>query len=424
MTKIFETRPSLLLGVAFLFFLGYLLPLTQNYPYYPDDYIVFKRAHEISSNPFQAWAPVPRYDRRHPLFFYTLFLEKSVFGFHSTGYFFILFLFHFFNSLLVVRLCQSLGGKGFAPFLSGLFFLFSSTSYQNLIFIQASIRVFCIFWFLLATTSWVKFLLRPNVSQLLKTIAFQTAALLTMEDACVFPLIAALLAWRILPAGNERAKILFRWVPVLFLVDLAVLLPLLQSFFFSSLVTKKFSTVFDLPEKLASLVKMFLQPLIVPEKDFLLALFPKTISRLAPAFLIFVFIVIFYRRKERIKYFTRQIPRQLIFTSLVWIAVALSPFLFQPLTFEHASRYLYLPMVGFNLILAGGINAAIETVRTFVARKGLIFLGATIAYILMLNLASIGHHYERYRKDAEGNPDPNEVRAYERVSRVFETGKA
>lgn len=411
-------RQLFLLVTAFVIFLGVLLPLTQNYPYYLDDYHVFKRAQETSSDPLRAWAPVPKYDRRHPLFFYAMAFEKSVFGFRSMPYFVVLFLLHFFNSLLVMRLCRSIGGAGLAPFLSAVFFLWSSASYQNLIFIQASIRVFCIFWLLLALLSWIQFLNRPSPSRLLKTMALQAASLLTMEDACIFPLLAFLLAWRILPEKEERNRIIFRVVPLFLLVDFVVLLPLLQSFFFSPAFAKKFSTASDLPVKLASLVKMFLQPLAVPEKGLFPAPFHGNIFRLGPVLVTAVLAGWFFRRRERIKFFISGIPWNLVFISFGWIAIAILPFLFQPLTFEHASRYLYLPLAGFSLIFGGVMNGVIETARTYASRKGGMVCLGVLVYIVALNLSTLAYHYERYRKDAEATP---ELRTYDRVKQLFAT---
>lgn len=417
MTKLSEGRQLFLLVTVFIILLGILLPLAPNYPYYVDDYHVFKRAQEISSDPLRAWAPVPKYDRRHPLFFYLLFLEKSIFGFHSTPYFVVLWLLHFLNSLLVMRLCRSVGGDKLAPFLSGLFFLCSSVSYQNLIFIQASIRVFCIFWLLLALLSWIQFLNRPNLARWLKTITLQAASLLTMEDASIFPLLAFLLAWRILAPGEARKKILFRYVPLLFLMDLVVLLPLLESFLFSPFFSRKFSTVSDLPAKLISLVKMFLQPLMIPEKGFFSVSLHEKIFRLGPALLITLLAGFFFCRRERVKFFIGGIPRGLVLTSLSWIAIAILPFLFQPLTFEHASRYLYLPLMGFSWIFGAAVNGLIETAGTYASRKGRILCVGVLIYILILNLNTLAYHYERYRKDAEKNKQ--ELHFYDRVGQLF-----
>ena len=392
------TKASFFLLLAvFLVFLWIFLPATRDYPYYQDDVGNFERVSRIASKPLAAWEPDYRYERRFPFHFYFLFMERMLFGFGAPPYFFVLLLLHFANSLFVLRLSRVLGGGGVTPLLAALLFLVSASFYQQLIFIHATQRVLCVFLVFVALFSWIEFLRRRRFLFLLGALLFQVLALLTMEDAVVFPFLTALLTLKLTPAGEERRRILWRSFGLFFLVDVAILLPLLQPFFHSPHVKEKFVGLSPLPQNLLSLAEMLFRPLLVPDRGLLPATpFPEDLVRLVPSLFLLLLLGLFFSRAGRFRFFMERISWPLVFTSLVWIGISVSPFLFQPLGFEHANRYLYLPMAGFSLLFGVIAAGLIETLLATRSRKGFIFCCLLLAYLVTLNLRSTVYHYQRY----------------------------
>ena len=419
-SKIFPWH-SLILWSAFLIFLLAMLLQTRNYPYYRDDSIVFKRAQETLANPLAAWAPVPEYGRRHPLWFYLLSLEKIVLGFNATGYFTILFLLHFFNSLLVVRLCRSLGGTLPAQVLSGLLFLYSSCFYQNLILIPSTQRVLCLLFSLLAMSTWIEFLRNRRFLHFLYTALLQTFSLLSMEDMVVFPLLALFFTWILVREDRERKAIALRFVLPLVLINVLLSLVLLEAFFSSPLRAEKLPE-FKVPvRQIMGLLRMLFLPLFVPEKGFLPpGVIPENFLRLIPVSLFALIWLTLLSVGKSLKSFLGGFPSQFVFISLGWIGITVLPFIFQSSTFEHVNRYLYSPMVGFSLIFGVSMNRLTQAIRSHSPLAGLISFIVTMVYILALNLSTTIYHYQRYLRHVEIH---TEQRFYQQVEQIFEEGK-
>lgn len=403
---------------GFVVFVGTLLPQTANYPFYADDFDNFERARQMFSDPLLPWVPILPHNRLTPFFFYFFLGERLLFGFQAMAYFLVLFCLHFFNSVLLFRLCRALGGSRPVSILSGLLFLFSSSFYQNLIFIHAAIRILCISFFLLAALSWLKFLGEPRRLRFIKVVAFQILSHLTMEDATVFPFLATFLALRLAPRKEWRRGGLIPACLVLFAVDILMIFFLSRRFFASPYLAEKIFTAARLAPNLFGLTKMLIQPFLIPERGFLPFAPPyETFFRLAPLVVCFIFALFLLR--ERLNFFLKGISSPAFYTALGWTGIAAFPFLFNPLGFEHMSRYLYLPMVGFAQVLGMGMYRFFETARAYLQKKGVIFCYSVLIFVLALNVSSTAFHYQRYVKFAKEHP---EERYYELVKKTFETG--
>lgn len=409
-------NPWILLG--FLIFVGSLLPPTKDYPYYNNDLDVLGKAKEIAGNPLAGFEPVPPYGRRYPFFIYFLFVEESVFGFGSIPYFLVLFLTHGLNAFLVTRFWQKLGGTPSASILSGLLFLCSSAVYQNLIFIHAMQRVLCIFLFLLATHSWINFLRSRNPFSWVNTMAFQVLSLLCMEDTVIFPFMALFLCFRLVTPEPGRKTVLTRYWPWLLITNVLLALLLLQSFFSSPFLAEKISVPRDGFAKMVSLAEMLVRPLLIPERGFFAPFFiQEGVTRLLPALLVFALLLGLFSKGERLKFFLATLPRPQLMTAAGWVLIGTVPFLFQNMTFEHANRYLYLPLVGFSFLFGALTEKIIETVRKFLPGRGLMVCWSLIIYTLFLGLQTISFQYQRYTRIAEEHP---EKRYYDKVKELYD----
>lgn len=387
----------ILLGGFFIFLL-ILLPPASRSPFYNDDYYSFLQIKDLATNPWAAWAK-DEDGRRHPLWFYLLFVEKNLFGVNITGYFLVHFWVHFVNALLVAGLCRRLFNNTGAGILSGLLFLFSSSYYQVFVWLQAG-RPLALMLVLMAALAWIDYLRQGRARSVLGAGALGGAALLANESAVTWPLAALFLGFWIKP---RQAK--GRWV---LLSPLAVffLLAFLWCFFVfrgsagtilrsASLAVPDGATVFA---KILSLIEMFVRPLLLPEKGFLPPAFlPETFLRLLPAILLLVPLLVFLSRKGRFKLLWEGIPKRLFLFSLAWIGITVLPFMFDVRLFEHTSRYLYFPGVGFSIL--AGLTAAhfLEICRSESSRSGIILGLVILVYVLILNGYSNAYHFQRYK---------------------------
>jgi len=143
---------------------------------------------------------------------------------------------------------------------------------------------------------------------------------------------------------------------------------------------------------------LFIRPLLLPEKGFLPQTFiPETFLRLLPAALLLIPLIVFLSRKGRFKLWREGIPKRVYGFSLAWMGITALPFMFHALLFEHASRYLYFPGVGFS-ILAGFFGARFfEICRLESSRNGLVLGLGILVYVLILNGYSSAYHFQRYK---------------------------
>ena len=382
-------RPWFWLGAAFLVFLFFLLPLTRNYPFYIDEYVAFKQIQKLEHSPAELWAPDSKEKRIHPLYLLIFFLESRLWGPNPTGYFLVLFLFHFLNACLVTRLARALGLDETAGTVAGLLFLFTSAHYQVMVNLSSTTRVVCLFVFLLALWAWLNFLKNRRAGTYLGVIFLQTLALFSHEDAIVFPAVAALFA---------RSLVLA--LP-LFVTQGAVSLFLLRFFIVSPHLANRFSlSTLALAPKIMSFVELLFRPLSVPEKNFS----PAPFLRLIPAVIVVGGALIFFLQKGRLGRFLKSFRLRVAGIGTGWMAITVFPFIFQPLIFEHATRYLYFPMVGFCLIFGEAAAQFIETVKRETGGKGVFFCYAVFVLMLGINLNATAYHYGRYVRFAEEHP--------------------
>ncbi len=396
----------LVLLFAFLLFLAFLMPQARKAPYYYDNYRHFSQVEEVVRNPQAAWLP-DKDLRRHPAYFYYLVPQVLLFGPGPSPYYLVTFLFHFFVAFLITLLARSLGLGAGSALWAGLFFLCSSASYQTLITING--RPCLLFLFSGALLSWILFLRTGKAWAIGSVWGLQILSLLFAEEVVTFPLIGSLVTWKLVPERAKRNRLIFRHLLPIFLLSGVVLCFLLSSFLQSPVervARVSFSALWLIPEKLRSLVEMLTRPLFVPEKG-LLHENPSwdTVLRLAPLAGILGAGWFFLGRRGGIQRFFYEIPKRELLFSLAWVGIAVLPFLLQPLSFEHASRFLYFPLLGFAFTFGMVVDSLWRTSGTSGAWKGRIFLAVVLVYIFALNLNNTAYQFERYRRELQGRSE-------------------
>ena len=395
-----------ILFAAFFIFLWLRVPAARHSPYYFDDFYNFRDTQKISSRPLAPFfETISKEPRRHPFFSYLFFLEHKAFALDLSGYYTLLFLFHCLNSLLVTRLARSLGADPEAALFSGLLFLFSSAFYSILIILSSTPYTTCLFFFILAFLAWIDFIERRQTSAFIKSCLFQTLSLLNCEVAFVLPLLA-IEAVFLLGRKELRPAVLKYYWPVLALLNVLVFLYLLSDFFISP--RKQWLSVhgaLNIIPKFLSLLKMFFQPLFIPDKGFLPIPGPwENAFRLAPLW-IAAFILIFFLRGKKKAPLLEPANTPLIRMACGWIIITVLPYLGTSATFEHTTRYMYFPMVGFSLIFGVFAAGFFKTMRSANSRGGIFWGLVLLGYVLALNAAGTSYHFERYKRYMLENPE-------------------
>lgn len=405
--------PAACLFLVFLAFCGLFLPQTENYRYFEDDYVFVEQAGRISSNPLAGWDIELKEPRRHPFYAYFFFLELSLLGLDPAAFLLISLFIHFLNSVLVLRLSGELNVKPLASFLAGFLFLCSSTFYQVFITLMATtcIQIGLLF-FLLASLAYIRFL-RGSKGAFWLAILFYSLAVMNYEGTIIFPGIAVLLA---LSEGCRGKKLLSSTIGAvlsLFLIGFLLTLNLWNEFIFSSSVADKMTPAAwrTVIPKTMSLIRMFVVPIFTWENGFFGgALFNGKFERLVPMVLFSAYLAALFSAKRQRRYFSDLVDRRILYCGAGWIVIATLPHVLSPLTFEHATRYLYIPMVGFSLIFGVLAAAIFETGVNRYSAKGYVFLIVAIIYIGALNLCGTVFHYRRYQEYLAAHPGEDYTR--------------
>lgn len=398
---------ALVLLSVFGLWLLFLLPTANQIVYYYDDHNHFKRIHAALENPAALAAPDEKDHRRAPLSVAVFCLIYLFSGLKPEGYFLVLYLFHFFNALLISRLALRLNLPPAAALFAGLFFLCSGSFYRIMLALSGLTRVLTLFFFILAALAWLKYLDHPAKKNWLKTLLYQVLSLLASPAAIVFPAMAGLWALLRVPGRQNKLKVLAGAV-MPFAVIFILLFLWLWADLFSPHRSGRWlagSDPFFLIQKGLSLLRMLFIPLLVPEKGLLGPESLQTFAqRLAPASCILLGFALFIPVKEW-PAAARALRNPALSFSLSWIVMTAILHMPYPSMFEHTSRYLYLPMAGFCLWL-GAFWARIQTLcQERWKRAGLIFFCFVTFFILALNTLTVLHYRTIYREYGSLHPE-------------------
>ncbi len=153
---------------------------------------------------------------------------------------------------------------------------------------------------------------------------------------------------------------------------------------------------------------MFIIPLLVWENGFFTSPFLNhKFIRFLPLAIVFTFTLVTLSKTQIRKTFISAIPVSLVGFCLVWIIVTILPHMPHPLMFEHATRYLLFPMVGFSVLFGVIFAAFLNTAKDRWGTAGLVLTQVLFLYIVLLNLAHFPYHYGRYQAFLREHPKYN-----------------
>src|SRR3989338_1051313 len=351
------------LAFAAAVFISVLLPQTKYYSYFYDDFVNFNQAQAISEN-FEAVLSVNKKNRRLPFFSTVIFLESRIFGQYPQAYFLVLYVLHFLNALWVRKLAYRLGACPSAALLSAMLFFCSSAAYQALIFIPST--------------------------------------------AVVFPLFVLFLTCIYVDDKKKRRNLLLKYVSPLVIIQVAyVIISFLDSRMMKLFCNKITADVFLLfIPRLISLIHALAVPLLVPDKGYFASgIMGNYFVRFLPALIFSSYVLFLLLGKGGWNKMSKMIFTKNIAVPACLVAISIIPFMANKLMFEHTTRYLYLPMVGFSIVFGVLGEAFMSLVRAVYSRQTYFVCVAILVYIFTMNIFNTSFHFQRYQQYLVEHPD-------------------
>ena len=316
-----------------------------------------------------------------PLTTLSYFINYSLWGLSPFGYHLSNLLIHLFNAMLIYLIAYLLFQNRRISFLSGLFFISHPINTETVCVISYNENLLACLFVLLAFYLYVK--IKKNKKSK-KTIGFlwfasnlsYLLALFSKEVAIAFPLIIILYDYCFVFEKNNTKKITekvtlsyasYIVVTLFYLGIRFFLLQDIQNVFFPAIFREKFLYVgflkiivslIDFLELLIFPINLCAIPIMrTPESLF------ESLSLISLGGVIFIgiFSFLIYRYSKK------------IFWSLSWVLLNLLPIL-TIIPFYHLfnERYLYIPSVGFCILLAIGMDKGLQLNRVF--KLGIIFI--------------------------------------------------
>ena len=282
-----------------------------------------------------------------PLMLLSFALDFRMWKLNPLGYHLTNLFFHVLNSLLVFLLAIRITKKKYIALAASLFFAVHPVHTESVTFIASRNDVMSAFFFLLAFLLYIGS--NKRIHYYASSLSF-LLALLSKETALVFPLILItydyIIEGRTIGEIKEKTKFYspyFAILAVFLILRFFVLgiVPIIRPYYGGSLYT----SLLTMSYVLVYYIKILILPLDlnvnhnIPVASALFEL--RTITSIILLFLVFA-IILWASRRERIALF-----------ALAWFFITLLPVSnVIPLSTLMAERYLYLPSMGFCLLLA------------------------------------------------------------------------
>jgi tetratricopeptide (TPR) repeat protein len=355
---------------------------------------VFDDVEQIVKNPnIQSWSYLPDYFTKHlwsqagwhhaqyyrPLFLVWMRINRAFFGLDATYWHLTTIAAHLLATLLVYLLVNTLL-KNWAPAaLSALFFGLHPIHVEVAAWISAASEALLAAALIASLACYANGARRKDWRWVAGALVFYAAALLMKETAIVFPAIIFTFAWLWFdPQDNVgRAQFaLLRTTPFLMLtaVYLAVRWAVLKSFAETTAPLDLKTLALTVPSLLLSYSRMLVWPVgLSPFYDTPLVEHPGAANFAAPILAIVaagcaVALLLRVAWKAANSAESARAEDRLMILGCVWMIVFILPALYLPglqnSSYVH-DRYLYVPSVGFSILLGLGLSRLGRAGRRF-----------------------------------------------------------
>jgi len=324
-----------------------------------------------------------------PLQIFTYMADYSVWGLNSKGYHITNIVLHILTALAVYALIRILSGNLFISLAAGLLFSVHPAHVAVVSYIAGRADSLALLFMLLCLIFYARQVERPTLIGYIFLVLCYVLALLAKENAMIFPALLLVFHYALPATGKKRRMINASFISILavaclYIIFRALILPLPPPHLLS-----RTTAIGRLPGFFVALVS-YLRILFFPidlHMEYGYKIFSYTDPRVISGILITI--VLLACAFIKIK------ANRLISFSIIWFLIALLPVSnIYPIPIAYmAEHWLYVPSIGFFLLLAIALNS--------LYRKGKVFkrAAAAILCVLICYYSFITVSYNRYWKD-------------------------
>jgi len=349
-----------------------------------------------------------RYAFYRPLQIVTYMIDYSLWNLNAKGYHLTNILLHILTALSVFWLIYTIFKDALLSFLTGCFFVVHPIHTEAITYIAGRADALSLLFMLLCTIFYIKSSLSKNIGIYILMLLSYTLALLSKENSLILPVLLLLYSY----SFEEKLKIK-KLVP---LVSLAFIYVLLRVTVFKTMLpdTSSSMTLFQRLPGFFVAITSYIRLLFFPfnlHMEYGLELFHwgdfKAILGVLLSFALLTYA--FKNRKSN----------KLVFFSITWFFIALFPVsnIF-PINAYMAEHWLYLPSIGFFLILAQILCLLYQNkhIRIFIIALIPILFGA-YSYLTIRQNDYWNNPIDFYKRTLKYAP--NSSRAYNNLGNIY-----
>jgi len=348
-----------LLAAAAIIFLGFIIYANSLHGKFiwDDEFLIKNNAH------IKQWAYLPKiftenlgagagreYNFYRPIQTLTYMIEYSLGGSKVETYHFSNILLHIAAALCVCWFINILFSNWLLSFLTGILFLTHPVHTEAVAYISGRSDPLSLVFMLLSFIFYIKYLEKDNIAALVVTIIAYVSALLSREASLIFPVLVGLYHYTFKKKVKARA-----FLPVLCVALFYIALRLSVLRF--AVEDKQASTsLFQRLPGFFAAIANYIRLLLLPSDlhmEYGVKLFhfldPWALAGIAAS--IFLLIYAFRQRADN----------KPMFFSILWFFITLLPVSnLYPINAYMAEHWLYMPSLGFFLIIARGLSSLFE----------------------------------------------------------------
>lgn len=381
----YKYRKALAIAVLVISIIVAYWPLRHNgYVSYDDGKYIYDNSHVKQGLSFETlkWAFTrPHFFMWHPLTTVSHLIEYEFFGANPLVSHLTNLLFHIINALLVWRILKEISGAFWASAFAAAVFALHPLQVESVAWAAERKNVISGLFWLLTIIAYLKYAKKPKAGSYIVLLLVYGLCILTKPTVVVVPFVLLLLDFWPLKriARGTAGKLIIEKIPLFFLAGFLCVITIL---FQNSGDVIKTSQRFAFPYRLENAIISYLGYLFKMVYPINLAVFYPHTGRKIPlqqplaalaVLAAITFIVFYFGRRRRYPV-----------TGWLWYLGTLVPVigLVQVGNQGMADRYMYMPMIGLLIIVAGAVPEVVQKWRR--SRGGFVLAGGAILLILMI----------------------------------------
>ena len=299
-------------------------------------------------------------DAYRPLQMFTYMIDYSIWGLNVLGYHITNTLLHILVALLIYWLIYILYNNRLLSFFTSIIFVVHPVNTEAVSYISGRGDPLSASFILLCIIFYIKYLHSESIGLYLSILLSCILAILSKENALILPILLLLYHY----AFKKRIKLKL-FLPTLSIIFIYILLRVtsLTSFYYG--LDALLHRVPGFFVAITQYSRILLFPINL-HMEYGNKIFGFTEPKALFGLLIFLSLLIYA--------FTKRNSYKMFFFSVYWFFIAVLPTssIYPVTAFYMAEHWLYLPSIGFFLILANGLSLLYKTPRTRFVAAGLL----------------------------------------------------